>query len=603
MEPCFLSGAKNCAWIKCAAFIGLLILATTSASALEVQQIIWGFDGKVVPGRFNVLSVLVANDTPIPFDGTISFFKSRGMGNRIGAASQTACYLSPQTTRWLQFYIYADNQNDQWRLEWGRRPDDHYDLEAPKWEAPAQVLLADDSGLLNTASTFKQFPETLFPSTVAAAAGLQSILLDHAPHWETAKQQAFLDWLRAGGQVHLLLDAEGRFPVFSGELTALNQSAEHMRLGSGTVTWHHATSREIRKAEVQDDENVRDFKPEKMASSGLNTQNFLNSLSTFSRRQYNWAAIYLIGLAFVVLIGPGNLRAARKIADYRFRILLQLATITGFAFLFFLVGRRGSGEMNVVHSISYARPVAGDTYDVMQWANAFAARGSHYTITHSALHNLYSTGDEYEAVKGWIQNGKDGRFVVDIPMFSRRGFLHQAEMKGDHISPQVMTWDFKNNLSKVIVSIGPDAAKQILSGWVVAGDQIYSAKIANGQLEFDDSFQESLENFASSASAQQNQMMYGQAQNTPQFEEDRFRKLANSLIVWTLGVERSQMPGVPPPAPTTPVIPSRATNNRVQLFLFAHSPQSFNVTGNDFREVGYVLYHFDLFKPETEGKL
>lgn len=608
----FPGGGKSCAWLRRNLWLAFLLLTATALPALEVREMIWGFDGKVVPNRFNILSVLVVNDAPVPFDGTISFFKSHGLGNRIGAPSKTACYLSPQTARWLQFYIFADNQYDQWRLEWGRGPDDHRDLEAPKWGSPAQVWLTDDSALLSASSAFKQFPEALFPATVAGAGGLESVLLDHAPHWETAKQLAFLDWLRAGGKLHLLLGTDGRLPLFSGELSVLNESAERVRWEAGMVTRHPSTIREIRKKEVLDDDRDRDFKPEKMAGSGLTTRNFLNSLAGLSRRHYNWAAIYLLGIAFVVLVGPGNLRAARKIADYRFRILLLLGTIAAFTFLFSWVGRRGAGEMNVVHSISLARAVGGDTYNVLQWVNAFAAQGAHYTITHPAPHNLYDTGDEYEAVNGWIQNGKDGMLVVDIPMFSRRGFLHQAEMKGHHLPLQVTTWDLRNTLTKLTVAIGPDAAKPILAGWVVAGDWIYPAKIANGNLEFDDAFKEPLESFKSSASSQQNQMAYGQVQgqDSPQFEEDCFQKLAGSLIAWSLGGEKSQLPNKPSAMHSKPVlvqpipvISSLATGDRVQLFLFARSPKSFNVAGGDFREVGYVLYHFDLFKPETKGKL
>jgi hypothetical protein len=426
---------------------------------------------------------------------------------------------------------------------------------------------------------------------------LESVLLDHVPHWEAARRQAFLSWLRTGGKVHLLLGADGRFPMFSDELAVLNVTADRAHVVAGTVTRHHATVGEVRKDEVQESVGNPDSKPEKSPAAELPAQTFLNSLSTFSRRDYNWALIYLLGIVFVVLIGPGNLKAAQKIADYRLRILLLLATVAGFGFLFFLVGHRGAGETNVVHSLSYARAIDGDSYKVTQWANVFAVRGSQYTITHPAPHNLYASGDEYETVKGWIQNGKDGRFVVDIPMFSGRAFLHEAEMKGDHIAPKVVTWDGADNLTKLILAIGPDVAKQVLEGWVVTGDQIYPAMISQAQLEFDDTHKELLETFVASARSAQNQIVYGPApQNSPEDEADRFRKLADSLIVWSLGstagARDSQTAGAPP-----------AAKNRVQLFLFARSPKGFEVTGGEFHEVGFVLYHLDLFKPETEAKL
>ena len=45
---------------------------------------------------------------------------------------------------------------------------------------------------------------------------------------------------------------------------------------------------------------------------------------------------------------------------------------------------------------------------------------------------------------------------------------------------------------------------------------------------------------------------------------------------------------------------SPAVEQRAQLFLFARSPEGFRVIGSDLgHETGYVLYHFDLFKPES----
>jgi len=134
---------------------------------------------------------------------------------------------------------------------------------------------------------------------------------------------------------------------------------------------------------------------------------------------------------------------------------------------------------------------------------------------------------------------------------------------------------------------------------MVREDGIHTANIANGQLEFDHSPEESVESFAANANTQQTQMAYQYQygpQNEPNAEEKRFRTLANSLIVWSLGkgigMEGWQNPNV-----------SRPAREAVDFFLFARSPKSLGLAGGEFREVGYVLYHFDLFKPETEGKL
>jgi hypothetical protein len=65
------------------------------------------------------------------------------------------------------------------------------------------------------------------------------------------------------------------------------------------------------------------------------------------------------------------------------------------------------------------------------------------------------------------------------------------------------------------------------------------------------------------------------------------------LIAWSLGAEDFTHTNALSPA----------ANEQVQLFLFARNPQSFCIAGSELgHEIGYVLYHFDLFKPETGGK-
>ncbi len=587
-------GDESCVWMKRFVWICLLLFATVSASAFEVQQVKWGFDGQVVPGRFNLLSVLVANPDAAPFDGTVDFYKSRGLAERVGAVYKTPCYLSPLTTRWLQFYVYIDNQYDQWRLEWGRGPEDHQDIEPPKWGPPAQVLLSDPDTPLGTVSAFKQFPEDLFPPTVAATSGLDSLLMDHAPHWEPAKRQAFLDWLRAGGKVHLLLGADGRYPVFADELGVLNSPLERVRIGAGVVVRDAATARDIQTRDVQAGEiPLRQFKPGEQPLPAQSADLFFRALARLSQRRYRWGFIYLLAIAYAALAGPAHLRAGRTLADDRLRLALVLASVAGFALLFDLVGRRGQGEASVVHSLSYARAIDGDTYDVTQWVNVFAARGAHYTITHAAPHNLYATGQDYEPVNGWIESGKAGRFVVDIPMFSRRAFLHEAEMKGANIPVKIVSWDGTGTLKRLVLTVGPDFAKQILEGWAVQGNQIYAMKFTKDELEFGASDKQPFSAFASAAGSQQFQVAYGSPQASAVTDvEGQFRKCVKPLIAWSLGTVDF----------TQPNALSTSANGRVQLFLFARSPDSFCITGSELgHEVGYVLYHFDLFKPGTAG--
>jgi hypothetical protein len=453
------------------------------------------------------------------------------------------------------------------------------------------VLLTDAEMLLGAASAFKQLPDELFPPSVAATSGLGSLLLDHAPRWEPAKRRAFLDWLRAGGKVHVLMDANGHYPVFSDELSVLNSPEDRTRMGSGLVVRHAATAAQIQKQDVNDGDAGKKPRTDDSGEAFQTTNSVLSTLSQLSRAHLDWGLIYLLAILYLGLVGPGNFLVGRRLADYRLRIVVLVGTVAAFALLFNFVGRRGQGEASVVHTLSYARAVDGDTYDVTQWVNVFATRGGHYTITHAAPHNIYSTGQDYESVNGWIESGKEGQFVVDIPMFSRRGFLHEAEMKGADMGVKIVDWEGADSLKKLTLAAQPDFTKQILEGWLVQGRQIYTMKLADGRLEFAESGRQPLLASLSAPDPQQSPRPYGNRYEDDLSDADvqqQFRMLAKKLIAWSLGLEDSGDQGAPSPP----------TDGRVQLFLFARSPQSFGVAGGQFgREIGYVLYRLDLFKP------
>jgi hypothetical protein len=582
--------------MKRAWWICLLLFIAASASALEVKDVQWGFDGKVVPDRFNVLSVLVVNPSMSPFDGTVNLYKTRGMEQRIGALYGSPCYVSPMMTRWVQFYVYIENQYDDWRLEWGRDAADHSDVPRPTWGPPARVLLSDPEMALSAVGEFKQFPEDLFPPTGAATDGLDILLLDHAPRWEAAKRQAFLNWLRAGGKVHVLFGADGQYPVFSDELSVLNSPQDQMRIGAGLVVRHAAKAVDIRTQDVEAGAlPLRQFKSNanEPYPTYETSDSFFRTLVQLNRRHYDWGWIFLLAVVYVGLIGPGNLLAGRKLADYRLRILLLLATVGVFAWIFNAVGRRGQGEVSVIRSLSYARAIDGDTYNVTQWIDLFATHGAQYTIQHSAPHNLYATGQDYETVNAWIDSGKGGQLMVDIPMFSRRALLHQGEMKGANIPVEIVAWDGTDKLKELTLTVGPEFTKQIVEGWVVQGNQVYGMRLTDGRLEFRNSDAVSITTFLKYGKEQQqpyvsiNGSPYGNEVTNVQAQ---YEELVKPLIGWGLRTEDLDR------LKTL----DASTSGQAQLFLFARSPESFCLTGSQLgHETGYVLYRLDLFKPGT----
>lgn len=370
-----------------------------------------------------------------------------------------------------------------------------------------------------------------------------------------------------------------------------------MRIGAGLVVRHAASAVDLRTEDVAAGElPLQQFKStaNEQYMAYETSDSFFRVLADLNRRRYDWGWIYLLAILYVGLIGPGNLLAGRKLGNYRLRILLLLATVGGFALIFNAVGRRGQGEASVIHSLSYAKAIDGDTYNVTQWINVFATHGAQYTIQHNAPHNLYATGQDYETVNGWVETGKGGQLTVDIPMFSRRALLHQAEMKGANIPVQILNWDGKNGLKQLTLTVGPEFTKQIVEGWLVQGNQVYAMRVTDGRLEFRNSDALPITTFLPKSGYQpQNPYAYGYG--TPYGNEvtnvdAQYRGFVKPLIGWGLRTEDLERLNSS----------DASTSGQAQLFLFARSPESFCVMGSQLgHEIGYVLYRLDLFKPGT----
>ena len=109
----------------------ILLLGAGSASAIDVAEVRWGFDGRATPHSFNLLSVLVMNNGPTPFDGKLELCESIGGGRRVGAVLAEDLYVAPNSSRWIQFYPYVKEAYEEWWLQWGRRVGERSDVPRP----------------------------------------------------------------------------------------------------------------------------------------------------------------------------------------------------------------------------------------------------------------------------------------------------------------------------------------------------------------------------------------------------------------------------------------------------------------------------------------
>ncbi len=587
----------------------LISTALPAAGQLVVQQARWGFDGRVVPCRVNLLSVLVANPGAGAFDGAMTLRKSIGMGAR-DAPIVEPCYVAAGTERWVQLYPYVGSEQEAWTLVWGPRGDDRLDLPEVKFGPPATVLLADPDDPFPGNAGMKLFPVGLFPPSVGATDGLHAVLLDHVPRWEPARREAFRDWVRCGGTVHVLRDREGKFPAFEGDFAS---SEERFRVGAGLVVRHDATRREAGDAflasrgfpsprQIPGSEIVL-YKPEDV---------FFQRLDRLTRVEHMWPVIYWLAIVYLVLVGPIHWLYARKPKrDYRLSIGVFLATVAAFAGLFHVVGRRGYGESTVVHALSWARPVGPGVHDVTQWANVFVTSGDLYTLAHDAPHAIYAACQDMEAVNGVIRNGRGGSFAADIPLYSKRPYLFRGRLKGDDPSVRVAAWEGEGKLTKLELETGPGFPAETLEMWVLSGTSFRpmrreGTKLVLGSTERIDS-EQFLATDAIGADGVQYGGGYGGGNDGPGTPDAAFRMLARLAIARALGgtkafaqtIRPGKKPGSPAEEPDTPLPPPGETGpGRARLFILARAPASFApAKGVPGRTVGGVLYDLVIEKP------
>jgi hypothetical protein len=569
-------------WLR--AFLLALAFAAM-APALEVKEVRWGFDGRVVPQRFNLLSVLVAESGANAFEGELWLFETRGLESTVGAPLAQPIFVAPGTQRWVQFLPFVSGEF-AWRLRWGKDHAQSYALPAPSLGAPATVVLIDPGNPLGQSLKLKAFPEGLFPSSVAATDGLDMLVLDAVPRWDAPRRTAFLDWLARGGVVHLLPHPGGG-PVFTGELAMLNTPAPRARHGAGWIVRHTLPRAECgAEALAAAGFPLRELQkpdPSKRTLYGLD-QALLRGLASLTKPQVQWWLLYLLTIAYLVLIGPVHYRWAQKV-DYRLALGGFLGTVALFALLFLVAGRRGAGEQQAAHSITVARALGGGRWDATQWISAFATDGGTYRLTHAAGANFYSATDDQEAVSGTITGGKDGHFTVDIPLYSARPFLHRAVLAGPEAKVNVLAWSD----TALRVQVEKPLADGLTAAWVQRADRLLPLTNNPGGSDIWEwiSSQASAQSIVEFLNPENHQELI-----MPSFNEWQAfdpAKIQRPLLARELG----DLPQLP-----HPISARRLAADEARLFLFGQAPTAFATQGRDFRPgQGWVLYSLPIFQP------
>ena len=592
------------------------------ASALDVSDYKWGFNGKVASHRFNVLSVLVNNPTPQPFNGEVQLRKSLGGAGTVDAAIVEPVTLAPNSSKWVQFYPYITIEGsysaETWQVVWhgGSFP-----LQAPRLAKYQRIILDDPNSVSAKGGPIKfHLPDNLFPPFVTATDALQLVALDHIPRWEEARRQSFLDWVYLGGTVVVLHDISGKFPDFTGPMSVLKSPLDDQLYGAGRIVRVPMTRSQLGDGELlqicallpknhqspnttEKTDDIVDQVDESQSiqrnqNSGygegadpFKSNSFLKQLRDMTKPEHNWVLLHFMFWVYIGLVFPGCYLLGKKWSDFRIVYAGLLGTVALFSLLFSYVGQRGYGESTAVHSVAIARPLPDGQMDVSSWSNIFVTSGAYYEIRHNAFGSLYSTCNEYEQVKGFINNGAEAVFNVDIPPFSNRELASRTKIA--FAGPQLTLTSSKmqdGRLTELKIDVQGLKRDDIEKQYALVGNTFYSL------IWKDDALVMSSEagNVVGVLRVNEKQNQYGNLyrygygngydNGTKISTSDRYGQMYDLLLSRSLSVSRE-----------SDAEQLRLTPNVVRVFLYAKAPGEFAIQNKRLaHQEGRVLYCINL---------
>lgn len=464
-----------------AGFLAVLLLFPSQGWGLELEETIWDFGDSSPGDSICIVSVLLRNDSPQPFEGLVELSPNYGSIGLGGTVLVEQVFISPASSRWVQFYPYRLAHQADWVLKCGRG--EKFDLPAVKNSAtgiysqsssrPLVAWLTTENATTASRGAFPTFPAELFPPTVSATENLHIAILNEAPRWDQPRRQAFLQWLYRGGILHLYHGADGAFPTFGSELEVLNGESEKQQIGQGVIIRHKQGIGGEKIADIvpeppQEDPNAQNSNFNYNYGYGsffINDQVF-RDLRELVAPRHQWPLIWLASIVYLLLIFPGGYLLGRAKRDFRLVMGLQIGSALLFTVLFSIIGARGYNETSRSLAIGIARPVASGKWDVSSWNNVFATSGKDYTIAYPKRAGLFATGvDAGQSLRGIISNGAESNYLVDIPPYSSCTFLSHTIVDQPSIDLQVVNWN-------------PDDPRsfecQVNSGWPEGSDRAFA---------------------------------------------------------------------------------------------------------------------------------
>jgi len=597
----------------------------TKALAVDIVETRWGFNGKVALSRFNLLSVLVNNSTPQPFEGFITLRKTQGGVNHVDATIVEPLTILPGTQKWVQFYPYINTgwgntaTSEVWQLSFGRGQKEEVPI--PRVAKYQRIILDNAGSPGSRAGILRPMQANLFPPFVSATDALQVVAMDHEPKPMTPSQkEALLDWLHLGGTVLLMAGPAGKLPEFEGPLAVLNSPLDEFRYGSGRViktpfqrgqfsdqqarqlfaslpknpVWANQTQNDPQDPQDAIDgvDGVGQNQPGMTNNYSDGTDpfaasSFLSQLKEMTKPDHNWVLLHMMFWVYIGMVFPGCYLLGKRWSDFRIVYGGLLGTVALFSFLFSVVGQRGYGEATAVHSVAIARSLKDGGLDVSSWSNVFVTGGATYSIKHNARGVLYSTCSETEEINGRINNGMEAEFIADIPPFSNREFALRMRLASG--SPTVHVDSFNTadgRLQELSLTVDGVSSNET-QAHALFGDRFYALTFRNGKwkLGADVGDAATMLNMQNMHNWPNNNRGYGYpyGENVTTAKE-RFNLMSRPLLSRSLNVSRENE-----------IRQVQISTDIIRVLFYTKMPASFAVQNDRLgAQDGYVLYSIDV---------
>lgn len=505
--------------LACSAFFPTETMAQSTKGKVDIKEVIWGFNGRIQPGQFNVVSILLDNGTGDPVDGQLRLQKSNGMLSASGIVYDQTTYIDPAGRRWVQFYPYiTEDYQTNWRLTYvnkqtgvskglGTITQSRQGSAVSKTnKVPSELvqviaLLPDDVfRTVKVPPNLSRFPDNVFPPYATATTALHTAFLDHEPNWDEPRQQAFMSWLRLGGNVHILKSRNNQFPNFSGNLADLQQPLSEFHVGQGMVRRHDIRLSDLSDLTVEnairngltfdrrlnDQSSSNDGSSEDVmmavidqSPSGLD-MNMYQQLQERTQPDHAWWLIYLLAIAYILLIFPGCYIISK---NRKRHFLTTYAAIAGlsvlFSVLFLFIGQRGYGESTWMQTLAIAKVADDGELAVQQWSSLFVTSGNQYLLTAPDSQAVLNAGVGADNTRGQTTAGKDAMASVRIPPYSAQTINAARHLKRDPWELKLVSHEIRDDqLVKLSISTQDSfpATDDKSRFYAISGNHIYTMK-------------------------------------------------------------------------------------------------------------------------------